>query len=91
MNIPNLTNMHPRDRAELQAFCMEVTRVLAALEQGRYQTLPGQQVINASDATVPTGLTTLRQVQRIASGTSSSLESLVAAAVNKLKQDNGLV
>lgn len=91
MNIPNLSGMNPRDRAELQAFCLEVSRKLSALEQGRYQMLSGQQVINASDATVPSGLTTLRQVERISSRASGSLESLVAAAVNKLKQDNGLV
>lgn len=75
----------------MQAFCMEVVRVLAALDNGRYQTLPGQQVINASDATVANGLTTLRQVNRIVSSNFSSLESLVALTVNKLKQDNGLV
>ena len=91
MNMPNLKNMHPSDRSELQQWCMEVVRQFNALTQGRYQTVPGKQYIDARDASVPSGLTTKRQLDDAVISTGRSIESAIAAAVNKLKQDNNLV
>ena len=91
MNIPTLKNMHPSDRAEMQAWCMEVVRRFNAAELGRYQTVPGKQIIDARDATIPSGLTTKRQLDSAVRGLSTDIDDIVAAAVNKLKQDNNLV
>lgn len=91
MNIPNLRNMHPSDRAEMQQWCMEVVREFNALNAGRYQSVPGKQIIDARDATVSSGLTTKRQLDSAVNGLSTDIDDIVSAAVNKLKQDNNLV
>lgn len=91
MTIPNLKNMHPTDRAELQAWCADVVRRFNALELGKYQPISGRQVIQALDATVPSGLTTKRQLDSAVDNVNVSIDSLIANAVNKLKQDNNLV
>lgn len=91
MNIPNLKNMHPSDRAELQQWCTEVVREFLLLSQGRYQSVPGKQIIDARDATVSSGLTTKRQMDYGLDSVRDSIDTVIAKAVNKLKQDNNLV
>lgn len=91
MNIPTLRNMHPADRSELQQWCLEVVREFNALNMGRYQLASGKQIVDASEATVPNGLTTKSQLDNAMGSIDSLIKKAVDAATTKLKQDNNLV
>lgn len=91
MNIPNLKNMNPADRAELQAFCNEVIRFINRINLGVFDVRDGKQVIGTRPATVGSGLVTRSQLDVNLTDTENFVLRNIQSAVDKLKQDNDLV